>query len=102
MAEFADEGTDARVETRYQPDQPIRRLPGRDLGRLGAQFGAQDRRDFGQPEEGAGADEPLPGRGGVGHGPEVQLGDVADVDEGEAQAGDGRHGAREQALDGLQ
>jgi hypothetical protein len=49
-----------------------------------------------------GAQEPLARRRGLGHRAKVQADEVPDIDKGEPNPADGRHGAVEHTFDGLQ
>ena len=89
------------VEDAHDLDQEVGRGAGRHLARLIAEALAQDVRDLAQPEVLIGGDEALPAGLRRGHREDVQLGDVADVDEGEAELRDRRHVAGDQAVDRL-
>ena len=97
MADGAQHAPDLCVEPPGYPEQPVR------CGAGGHPVpGGQDGRHVAHPDVGTGADIPIAGRGGVFHGQPVRGGDVADVDDGPAQAGYARNVAGEQAADGLQ
>ena len=96
-----DDRADAAIEQRHATDQEIGEGPGRDLRGPLAQAVAEDLARLGHPEEFGDRDEALAAGLRRGHRPDLKVGDIAHVDEVEAEPGHARH-AVEQPLDRLE
>ena len=102
LAEVADDRANARVEEADRLDHEVRGDAGRHLAGVLAEAILQDLADVGHPHEPVGRDVAASARRRLLHRADVQVGDVADVDEAEPEPRYGRHPAAEQPFDQLQ
>ena len=99
FAEFGDEEPHVRDEEGGEADEPVWEFSGGDALGGCAEVGSEDAAEFADGDGVAGdGEEALTVGGGVGHGAEVEVGYVADVDAAEGDAGAAGDGAVHEAL----
>jgi NAD-dependent dihydropyrimidine dehydrogenase PreA subunit len=94
-------GRQTSVEQRGKPEDQVRDPARRDLVGRAAKAGPQQGRQIGHPRKVPGRDEPLARRLRRGHRADMQVGNVAHIDEAEAQSRQAGYSAGQQAFHDL-
>ena len=94
LAELGNDLADRRVGERGEPHQPVGQPPGRRAPRRVAEARLQDLRDLARYEVAGDGEEALALGARVGHGAQVQVRDVAHVDDAEEDVRAGRAARR--------
>src|SRR5690606_15786622 len=100
VAEAAGDFAQGRVEGGGEPHHPIGQFARGYSASDGAEGASEYLRHLGHGKDAVGdGEEPLTVCGGVGHGAQVEVGDVAHVDDAEGDSWEAGGGAAEQAQD---